>query len=401
VPGRHLAVAAVKALGLVLLLLARSARAADAAPEQERQLELLRAEVGSEVQLQAAGLLDELVYQWTQQPPFEADTLVVLAGLSVPVGLGTGLEAYLENHFSGLAVKHPATRVQLAHCPACSAWVFHSAAEGTTVSRGFDNPQSLERAGLASSARHALFLDFEAEGSSLVLRARITTLDAQQRIVFARTLSTATGVPALLRSGERLVSAREARQEYLDALSGRLFLVNVRLGVRTYRAGDNGLVAASPFLWLNVGLEASFSQARAWTAALIGGVSWLPDSHVAVQAQAKLARLLTGNTVSLTTPDLYAFVAGSVFFGQGQAMLLFRGGLPTLDDILNTQSGNLPRSTLGMLSIGLELRIKNRIGLVAYLESLPGLEGSQNVGNFLDLGFIRFQAIGVEVSFCF
>jgi len=220
-------------LFVAVVALASTARGDDDVDSRERQLDLLRAEVGSQVQLQAAELIDELVYGWTLRAPFDVDTGVVLAGVSVPVSLGTGLEAYLENHLAGLVTRNPRTHVQLVHCPACSAWVVHSGSKGTVVTRGFDAPEALSQAGLSSGAKHALFLDFEAEGSSLVLRARITTLDTTLRIVAARTLSTATSAPAMLRESERLTSVAEARKEYLEALGGRgLFLVPVRVGVR-------------------------------------------------------------------------------------------------------------------------------------------------------------------------
>lgn len=389
-----------RALG-PLLLTAASAFADPEVDPHERQLELLRAEVGSQVQLQAAELLDELVYGWTQQAPFDVDTAVVLAGVSVPVSLGTGLEAYLENHVAGLLTKNPRTHVQLVHCPGCSAWVVHSGAKGTVVTRGFDDPGALAKAGLGSGAKFALFLDFEAEGASLVLRARVTTLDETLRIVAARTLSTSTSAPAMLREGERLTSAAQARKEYLDALGGRgLFLVPVRVGVRSYATGTQTSFNAPPFLWVSAGLEASFSQARAWTASMNAAFSWLPQSHVAVMAQGRISRLLTGNATSLTWPDLYAFVGAGVMFGSGRGMLIFRNTNPTITEIFDNNTNNEPRTTLGILTVGLELRVKNRIGVGVFLETLPYIETTDNIGTYVDF-LIRFQSFGVEVSFCF
>ncbi|MBL8918680.1 MAG: hypothetical protein JNJ54_07480 [Myxococcaceae bacterium] len=391
-----------RALALLSCALPLAVLADEKADLRDRQLELLRAEVAGEVQHQAAELLDELVYGWTQKPPFDVDTAVVLAGVSVPVSLGTGLEAYLENHVAGLLTKNRATHVQLVHCPACSAWVVHSGAKGTVVSRGFDDPESLTQAGVASGSKHALFLDFEAEGSSLVLRARVTTLDKTLAIVAARTLTTATSAPAMLRDGERLTSVAEARKQYLEALGGRgLFLVPVRFGVRSFGPGTQTSFNATPFLWVSVGLEAAFSQARAWTASINAGFSWLLQSHVAVMAQGRLARLLSGSTTSLTWPDLYGFVGAGVMFAQGRGVLVFRNTNPTIDEIFNLNTNNEPRTTLGILTIGLELRVKNRISLIGFLETLPALETTDNIGNVLDLGFIRFQSFGVEVSFCF
>jgi len=391
----------VRALAF-LCVLAPLAALADEQPDlAERQAELLRAEIANQIQLQAAELLDELVLGWTKEPPFETASPTVLAGLSVPVSLGTGLEAYLENHFAGLVVKNPGARVQLVHCPACSAWVVHSGAKGTVVSRGFDDPEALAQAGVTSGAKHAVFLDFETEGASLVLRARITTLDASLKIVAAKTLTTSTAVPALLRDNERLKSVAETRKEYLEVLGGRGLLVfPVRVAVRTFAPGFNSTAISTPFLWVMGGAEAAFSQGRAWTASLNLGFTWLPSAHVGVMAQGRVSRLLTGSSTSLTWPDLYLFVGGGVFFVQGRSALIFRESTPTIDEILNINQNNEPRTTLGMFTTGLELRVKNRIGIGAYLETYPSVTNTDNIGTYLQLIF-NFQSFGVEVSFCF
>ena len=154
----------------------------------------------------------------------------------------------------------------------------------------------------------------------------------------------------------------------------------------------------------DAGFEAAFTQARAWTASLNAAFSWLPQSHVAVMAQGRISRLLTGSATSLTWPDLYAFVGAGVLFGQGRGMLIFRTSQnPTIDEILNTSTNNEPRSTLGILTIGAELRVKNRISLIAFLETLPALENEDNIGTYVTIPLInlRFQSFGVEVSFCF
>lgn len=395
-------------LALTCALLALPARADDPSvtDAQRAQLEHLRAEIAGQIQLQAYDLLDELVYGWTQQPIFGTDTPVVLAGVSVPVGFGSGLEALVENHFASLVVKNPRGRVVLAHCPQCTALVVHSGAKGTIVSRGVDQPEALIKAGLLSGSRHALFLDFEAEGSALVLRARITSLEPALPIVYARTLSTSTSSAALLRSGERLKSAAEARQEYLDALQGRsVFLIPMRIGMRTYAQGNsfNGLAVASPpMLWLQVGAEVSITQARAWTASFSGGATWMPDLHSGWMAQARVNRLLSGKASSLTFPDLYGFVGGSLISLYGPGALLFQGQTPTANDLINAALGvSKPSVMFAAFQLGLELRVKNRIGVGVFLESAPGLDSAEAIGNYLDIGFVRFHSFGVEASFCF
>ncbi|WP_375764914.1 hypothetical protein NR798_24665 [Archangium gephyra] len=395
-------------LALTFALVSSSSWAAadpEIAEAQRAQMEKLRAEVAGQIQLQAYDLLDELVYGWTRQPVFELETPVVLADVTVPVGFGSGLAALIENHFAELVVKNPRTRVTLAHCPQCTAVVVHSGAKGTIVARGVDQPEALAAAGGLSGARHAIFLDFEAEGSALVLRARITSLEPALPIIHARTLTTSTSSPALLRSGDQLKSAAEARKEYLDALQGRgVFNVPMRIAVRSYGPpSGGGSIAAMPFIWLQVGTEVALTQARAWSGTFSVGVTWLPQLHTGFMAQARISRLLTGSVASLTRPDLYVFVGGSVISIHGQGARVFQNEVLNLEDVLSSIPDLLiePHATFAAFPIGLELRVGNRIGASVFLESAPALDNAPAVGAHLDLGLLRFHTVGAEVTFCF
>jgi hypothetical protein len=281
----------------------------------------------------------------------------------------------------------------------------HSGAKGTIVSRGVDQPEALAAAGALSGARHAIFLDFEAEGSALVLRARITSLEPALPIIHARTLSTATSSPALLRSGDQLKSAAEARQEYLDALQGRgVFTVPLRLAVRSYASSSASPVAATPFIWLQVGTEMALTQARAWTGTFLVGVTWLPQLHTGFMAQARISRLLTGSVASLTQPDLYVFLGGSVISIHGQGARVFQNKVLNLEDVLANipQLAIDPHATFAAFPIGLELRIGNRIGVSVFLESAPALDNAPSIGNHLNLlDILKFHTMGAEVTFCF
>ncbi len=116
-----------RALALCVGLLATAqAHATDLEDAQRAQLERVRAQIADQVHLAAYDLLDELVYGWTLDPMFESPTPVVLAELTVPVGLGTGLQAQLENHLTAVLLANPTTGVQLSHCPQCTAVVVHS-----------------------------------------------------------------------------------------------------------------------------------------------------------------------------------------------------------------------------------------------------------------------------------
>jgi len=390
-------------LGLFVLAATSQAEESPVAQAQRAQIEALRGEVADQLQLQAYDLLDELVFQWTEQPAFETDTLVVLADLTSPIGFGSGLDALLENHFVSLVGKNPRSHLRLAHCPQCTAVNVHSSAKGTVVSRGVDQPGVLAAAGERSGAHHALFLDFEVEGAALVLRARLTSLEAALPIVFAKTLSTSTSTPSLLRSPERLKSRADAQKELFDALTGRsVFLVPIHLGIRTFASVPGSALKALPMVWLEAGLEVAMTQARAWTGSISAGVSWAPQLHVGWLAQGRISRLISGTATSLTAPDLYAFVGGSVMGIYGQSAAVFKDTIPTIQDIANQIRSNTdPTFVYGAFQLGLELRVKNRIGVTVFLESAPAMNNAPAIGKFLDLGIIQFHTLGVEASFCF
>ncbi len=390
-------------VSLVFLATPGSARAAATGltDEQKDEMDALRAQIAAQIQLQAYDLLDQLVFDWTERPVFQGDTPVVLADVGVPVGFGSGLGALLENHLAELLIKNPRTHIVLSHCPKCTQMVVHSSAKGTVIARGVDEPEVLASAGELSGSHHALFLDFEVEGSALVLRARITSLEPSLPIVHAHTLTTSTSSASMLRSSEHLKSAEEAHQEYMDALEGRgLFLIPVRLGVRSYATGSNQTTTAPPFIWLFVGMEAALSQARAWTGSASLGFTWAPDLHTGFMAQGRISRLLTGNAVSLTHPDLYGFLGAGVILIQGKDAAIFETNPPDLDSLLAAAAGQDPITAFGTFQIGLELRLKNRIAAGVFLEAAPALDGVQGVGSYIDVG-IKFHTLGAEVSFCF
>lgn len=374
----------------------------DALESQKFKLEQLRAEVAGQVQFKAFDLLDELVLGWKERPVFPLDTPVVLAEVSVPVGFGTGLTALVEDHFLSVLLLNPGTHVVPAHCPACTAMVVHSGAKGTLVARGVDNPEALASAGLLSGARHALFLDFEIEGSALVLRARITALTPALPIVAAKTLSSATTAAALLRAGEHLKTAEEARAEYLEALNSRgIVLLPLRFKVQVFATPNGGQASSVPLVWAQSGVEVALTRSRGWTASVLAGIHWTPQSSVGWSLHARFARLL-GLSSSLTMPDVYVFFGGGMFSITGVGALAFKGSTPTIEDLAAALTpGREPTATVGTGQLGIEFRVKNRVGGAFYLETAPGLDGSPTVGRLIDLGFLRFHSYGIEVSFWF
>lgn len=382
----------------VLALLIPSGALAQTTEEAQRaQLELLRREVANEVQLAAFNLVDELIYGWTKGPVFEEPTAVVLAGVTVPVGLGTALQALLENHISSVLLKNPATNLVLSHCPSCTAIIVHSGPEGTVISRGVDNPEALERF-KTNATKYALFIDVEAEGTWLVLRTRITRLDRDLAIVWARTISSAASAPSMLRQANDLKSAEEARTEYTDALNDRWPLnLPIRLAVRIYDDGQSGAVNPPPYLWIETGVELSLSQARAWTGSILLGYGFVPSQFDGFMGQLRVNRLLTGTSRSFVAPDLYGFVGASIFATSGPAAQIFAREQPTTEEIIALANGDQPTQIFTAIHTGIELRIGNRLGAAIFGESLPAHIGSDNLTTYLGI----FHSLGTEIAIWF
>lgn len=395
-------------IALAMLSTSFSARAEDDQSLQRTRAEQLRLQYANSIQLRAFDLLDELVYQWTLDPPASVDTRVVLADVTVPLGFGSGLEALVENHLVDLLLKHKETHVQLVHCPGCQALTVHSDRTGTVVARGIDQPGALKAAGATAAAQQALFLDFEAEGTSLVLRARFTTLDDTMRITSARTVSSKTSSAPLLRSGERLVSAEQARKEYVDALNQRgPIAIPIRLQVVQFAEPSadettTGGIAPLPIFWLQSGVEFNINHARDWSGSVVVGGTWIPQLYSGLMIEGRVNRLLTGAAASLTNPNLYGFVGGQISMLNGPGALLLRDDVPNLSDIIAAATGVTVETTFWpALTTGLDLRVGNRLGVALFAQVTPTLANSPNVGTYLNFGIAQVHAIGGEVSLWF
>jgi len=375
-------------------------QAQDPTETQEAGAERLRAQVASQVQLVAASLLDELVFQWNEAPPFEANTPVVLGGLSVPYGLGTGLEALLENHLYELLLRQPRAHLKPVHCPACTGMVVQSKPEGTVLARGFELPGALARIAPNPNVKHVLFLDFEAEGSNLVLRAKLTALEEGLPIVAAKTVTTSTAAPALLRDPRNLKSASEARREYTDLLRGRdRFFFPVRATARIYASPKDG-AAPSPFVWFDVGAETFFTQEQQWGGGVSLGLTSLRGLHEGWSVGAHAVRLVSGATRSLTRPDVYLVAGGSILDMKGQNVRPFLRDPTSAAELKNQLDGKEPRATVATWRVGMELRIKNRFSAMLFGEAVP-TANNKALGSYVSLGPMSIRCVGLEAGLWF
>ncbi|MFT7519945.1 MAG: hypothetical protein ACI9MC_002089, partial [Kiritimatiellia bacterium] len=312
-----------------MLTLAPSNAMADRPVDRAVQAELdrTRAKMANQVQLSTYDLVDELVYGWTVDPVFDKPTPVVVAGITVPVGLGTGMQALVENHLSALVIENPNTNIRLVACPTCTQVIVQSGPDATVVSRGIDNPSVLQKLG-SQTGRHALFVDVEAEGTFLVLRARLTRLEPDLPIVWSHTIATSASTPALLRQPGHLKSAAEAREEYMAALRDRGPLGFIsHVGIRAYARPDGDFGSGTPpppFLWVQMGVELGTSEALDWTASMVVGGSFIPQAYQGLMLEMRVNRLLTGRARSHTRPDIYFFGGGSVQTVWGAATQPFQ-----------------------------------------------------------------------------
>jgi hypothetical protein len=152
---------------------------------------------------------------------------------------------------------------------------------------------------------------------------------------------------------------------------------------------------------VQTGVEVSLTRARGWTASVLAGITWAPESHFGWSLHARFERLL-GLASSLTTPDVYVFVGGGLFSLYGLGALAFRNTTPTIEELSAALlPGRQPSFTIGEFQVGLEVRIKNRLGGTFYISSAPWLDNSPSIGRLIDLGIIRFHSWGFEVTFWF
>ena len=402
---RALALGVGALLALASLFLGVPEAAAQRVAEGEERaldasLQDLQRRVAGQLLNRAYALVDELVYRWTQAPPFGERRDAFLASVTGPLGLGSAFSARVENHLSGLLLQNEAAQLRLVHCPACTGLIVHARPAQTLVSRGADSLEGLKALG-GPEGGLALYLDLSAEGSQLVLRARLVSLEEGLPIRWSAAISEASLGASLLRSGRPLQSAEEARRDYLDALRGEGPLqVPVRFVIRNYESPESFGIAPPPLLWLQLGVESALSAARVWIASAVVGFSWLPEAYDGVMLQARASRLLTGRARSLVRPDLYLFFGGALLRLDGPAIAPFSEQNSVA--VRRQIEGDISSSaTFGTLQLGLDLRLGQRVGIAGFLEHMPAYIDSETVGEFLDLGPFAFHSFGVEISFCF
>ena len=79
----------------------------------------------------------------------------------------------------------------------------------------------------------------------------------------------------------------------------------------------------------------------------------------------------------------------------------FSNELQDADAILAALAGEGPRTSFGTLQVGFEARLGTRIGFSWFLETIPSLAQSPNLGSYVRIGPLEAHSMGAEATFCF
>ena len=348
-----------------------------------------------DIRLMAADLVDELVYSWSQNPPLPEHASLVLVDVAAPVGLDERFSILIENRLNDLVQQNPAIPVDLAHCAPCLRLIAKSTPSGTILSRGIDQPEVLAQLLTTMPGKQALSLDFEAAGRELVLRAQIFSLSSNQKIIWARSFTTSMSAQRSLRDPSPLISLEAARDQQRQILAGRDRLEVVsRVAIRNFNTNKSAPVAAQPLPFFEQSLEAIPLPKRRLRAALTLGFTSIASSLSAWSVGGHMAGLLFRDTPSLVNPDLYWTFGADYVRLRGPGALPFAQSQPDVISIRSITSE--PKASLVTYRLGLETHIKNRLGLMVFLEEIPILKGSSVVDTDKFLG-IPYEAWGMGV----
>jgi hypothetical protein len=352
--------------------------------------------VRQDIRLMGSDLVDDLVYAWLVSPPLGGGKGVVLTEVNAPIGLDERFGVTVENRLYELISHNPGLKITLHHCNACTAWVSKSNPTKTIISRGVDQPGTLEELSGISPDMLGLSLRFEAEARELVLRAQIFELRGSQRIVWAQTFSTSMSSRRLLRDAYPLISVTEAREEQQRALAGRdLLQVSTRTVIRIFNVGG-GLLNQAPLPFIEQSLEAILGADRNTRAGLTVGFSSLREAMEAWSFGGHYSKLLFERRPSLISPDLYFTMGFHYIRMRGPTAAVF--GAKQLEIAQLAKLTKEPKASLVNYRIGLEAHIKYRLGFIAFLENVPILDENESFeeDEFL---LIPYHLYGVGVVF--
>jgi hypothetical protein len=353
--------------------------------------------VRMDLRLMGADLLDEMVYDWKKSVPFPGPRPMALAEVVAPLGLDDRFQILIENRLMELIALNPDLSLQLVRCSACSRLVAKSTPQGTWISRGIDQPEVLQDLITSDRQLVGLGLYFEAAGRELWLRAQIFELDGNQKILWARSYSTSMSARRVLREASPLISLEAARQQQEQILRGRDQIEFSGRGViRMFNTNPSAIVTAAPIPFVEASLEGSPRSMKQTRLGFTLGFSSVADSMSAWTVGGHYATLLFRREPSLINPDLYFFFGMHYLRMRGPGAVPFGIDQPDLFTLQGIRKE--PRASLTAWRIGLEAHIKYRLGMLAFVENLPGLDDNQAFAK-KNLLFIPYHSWGWGMVF--
>lgn len=351
--------------------------------------------VGSEVirmdiRLMGADLIDELVYEWKKKAPSSEQLSLVMAEIIAPVGLDDRFQVDMENRLSEVLRLNPDLPITLVHCSQCTRMVAKSTPAGTLITRGIDQPDTMQELEKQMPGRVALALHFEAAGRELQLRARIFQLQPPQKIVWAKTLSTSMTARRALQDPSHIIGLDEARREQNEIIAGRsTLLFTSRAVLRIFNSAESfSQVAPLPFI--EQSFESQLLPNRTVTSAFTLGFASLKDSLTAWTVGGHVAKML--GQPSLVSPDLFLFFGVHYIRMRGPTAAVFSAdGENRFLQAIRPEAE--PKATLVAFRLGLEVHVKYRLGMLAFIENIPILKESRTVES-KSLGPISYHDLG-------
>ncbi len=355
--------------------------------------------VALDIRWMGTDLIDEFVHDLEMRPPFAVPTLVTLIDLNAPVGLDERFELTAENHLIDLLLTHTQTRVQLGYCAACRKFVVKSTRAGTYMGRGGDQPELLKDLSSTGGANFGLSLNFEAEGTALVLRAQIFRLtEPGQPIFWSRSYSTSTASRLSLQKDDKLMSLAEAQAIQDDIIHKRDPLEWVsRVTMTMYSvSGDSstsaGASTIAPLLFAEQSVEGVLLPRRNRRMAFTVGATSIDNSMQGFMVGGHFAQLLFRDEPSRSSPDLYFTLGFHYFRLRGPGAAPFAENEFDLYKLMN--SSVEPRAAFVAYRLGVELYAKHRLGALFFIENSPKFDKSQIIANQKFIG-IPYHGFGL------
>lgn len=345
--------------------------------------------VRMDIRLMGTDLVDELVYEWKKSPVSSEPTPLILAEVIAPVGLDDRFQIEMENRLAEVLRLSPGVPISLVHCSVCARMVAKSTPQGTLISRGIDQPEVLNELEKQFPGRQALSLHFEATGRELQLRARIFELKPPQKIVWAKTLSTSMSARRALQDPARIVGVEEARREQNEILAGRSTLgFTSRPVIRIFNSAESA-VQVAPLPFFEQSVESQLLPNRTVTAGFTLGFTSLKDSVQAWTVGGHISKLI--GEPSLINPDLLVFLGAHYIRMRGPTAAVFSADGETRY-LLAIKPEAEPKATLVAFRLGLEMHIKYRLGMLAFMENVPILKNSETVAT--KKAILSYHALG-------